>query len=106
VVRVLSPPHEVVAAGSARAALDRIEGGDRGFDVVLCDLMMPGMTGMELHERLRTVAPDLARRVVFLTGGASTETVQEFLDRTSQRFVEKPFDPGALRRLVTSMLAG
>jgi PAS domain S-box-containing protein len=105
VVRVLSPPHEVVADGSARAALDRIEGGDRGFDVLLCDLMMPGMSGMELHERLRQIAPDLARRVVFLTGGASSDTVQRFLEETPQRFVEKPFDPGALRRLVTSLLA-
>ena len=105
VARVLSPPHEVVAAGSGPDALARIEGGDRGFDLVLCDLMMPGMSGMDLHERLRAVAPELARRVVFLTGGASHPDARAFLDRARRPFVEKPFDPPALRRVVSSILA-
>jgi two-component system cell cycle sensor histidine kinase/response regulator CckA len=106
VVRVLSPPHEVVSAGSGAEALAHVERGDRSFDVVLCDLMMPEMTGMEVHERLRAISPDLARRVVFLPGGAASERAREFLGRSRQPCVEKPFDPVALRRLVTSMLVG
>jgi CheY-like chemotaxis protein len=105
VARVLSPPHEVIAAGSGADALARIAGGDRGFDLVLCDLMMPGMSGMDLHERLRTVAPELARRVVFLTGGAAHPDARAFLERARRPFVEKPFDPPALRRVVSSILA-
>ncbi len=105
VARILSPPHDVVAETSARAALDRIERGDRAFDLVLCDLMMPDMTGMELHERVAAVAPGLASHVVFLTGGAFTVSARDFLDRVPNPRVEKPFEPAALRKLVGSLLA-
>ncbi|HSN92492.1 MAG TPA: ATP-binding protein, partial [Anaeromyxobacteraceae bacterium] len=105
VARVLSPPHEVVAVDGGPDALARIEGGDRGFDLVLCDLMMPGMSGMELHDRLRAVAPELSRRVVFITGGAANPDVRAFLERARRPVVEKPFDPPSLRRVVSSMLA-
>jgi PAS domain S-box-containing protein len=105
VARVLSPPHEVVLAESGSDALARIERGDRAFDLVLCDLMMPGMSGMDLHERLRSVAPELLRRLVFLTGGASHPGARAFLERAQRPFVEKPFDPPVLRRVVSAILA-
>jgi CheY-like chemotaxis protein len=105
VARVLSPPHEVILAESGPDALARIEGGDRAFDLVLCDLMMPGMSGMDLHDRLRSIAPELSRRVVFLTGGAANPEARAFLERSQRPFVEKPFDPPALRRVVSAILA-
>lgn len=54
---------------SADEALRLIEGGER-YDVILCDLMMPVMTGMELHDALSRFAPDQANAMVFMTGGA------------------------------------
>src|SRR6185295_16584102 len=63
--------HDLVCADGARDALARIDRGER-YDLMLTDLMMPVMTGIELYEQL--AARDLAhaRRVVFMTGGAVT----------------------------------
>ena len=77
--RSLRPDHDVTVVTRAREALARIEGGER-FDVILTDVMMPEMTGMDMYERLRQVAPDQAEHVVFLTGGAFTPAAREFLD--------------------------
>jgi len=104
VSRILAPPHEVVARTSARAALDDLLGGPP-FDVVLCDLMMPEMTGMDLHARLVREAPALAARTVFLTGGAFTPSAREFLDRVPNLRLEKPFEAQALRDLVARVLS-
>ncbi len=61
--------HQLVVLDSADEALRLIEGGER-YDVILCDLMMPVMTGMELHDALSRFAPDQANAMVFMTGGA------------------------------------
>jgi FixJ family two-component response regulator len=66
--------------------------------------MMPDMTGMELHARLDDVAPELARRVVFLTGGAFTSDARAFLERVPNARIEKPFEPRALRDAVARAL--
>src|SRR5262249_46312247 len=68
--RGLTNPH-VVVASHGRDALARIEAGET-FDVVLCDLMMPELSGMDIHEYLSREHPALARRMVFMTGGAFT----------------------------------
>src|SRR6266511_2476645 len=103
VSRILSPQHDVVTRTSARAALDDVAGGGGGFDLVLCDLMMPDMNGMELHSRLREIAPALADRTVFLTGGAFTASAREFLARLPNARIEKPFEPDALRALAADL---
>lgn len=83
--------HEVLAASNAEEALVRISGGEQ-FDVILCDLMMPQMTGMEFHAELSRVKPEQASRIIFLTGGAFTRGAREFLDRVPNQRIEKPFD--------------
>lgn len=90
VQRALSQHHEVVFVTSAKEALAHLGAGER-FDVILCDFMMPEMTGMELHEHLVQNNPEHARRVVFLTGGAFTPASHLYLDRVSNRIIEKPF---------------
>ncbi|HET7824917.1 MAG TPA: ATP-binding protein [Anaeromyxobacter sp.] len=101
--RTLGRDHDVVAVSSGRAALDLIQRGDR-FDVILCDLMMPEITGMDLAERLDREAPDAARRLVFMTGGAFTPRAREFLDDPARRHIEKPFDLAAMRALVRELV--
>src|SRR6266511_3312883 len=102
--RILSSQHEVVTRTSARAALADVAGAGGGFDLVLCDLMMPDMNGMEFHARLREIAPALAERTLFLTGGAFTASAREFLARVPNPRIEKPFEPDALRAFVARVL--
>jgi CheY-like chemotaxis protein len=101
--RMLAPAHEVVLLADAREALARISAGVR-FDVLLCDLMMPQMTGMELHQRLTQVAPEQAARMVFVTGGGFTETARSFLARVANPRLDKPFDRERLRQVVRDLL--
>jgi CheY-like chemotaxis protein len=103
VARLLGSAHEVVVESDGRAAEARLLAGER-FDLVLCDLMMPDVTGMELHDRLHASRPDEAARLVFMTGGAFTERAREFLDRTRAPCVEKPFDMERLRALVAERI--
>jgi len=100
--RFLSAEHNVTAVYRARDALDLIELGTR-YDVILCDLMMPQITGMELYAEIVRLDPSQASRVVFLTGGAFTPTARDFLTSTSNRRIEKPFDLKEVRKLVNEL---
>ena len=73
--------------------------------MVLCDLMMPGLSGMELHDRLARSSPEGAGRMVFLTGGAFTDAARDFLARVPNPRLEKPFEPSALREAVAAAAA-
>lgn len=95
--RVLASDHDVETVTRASEALERIRAGE-SFDVILCDLMMPQMTGMDLHAALAHT--DLADRMIFLTGGAFTPAARHFLDRVPNQRVEKPFDGRHLRALI------
>jgi len=103
--RLLSPEHDVESAGSGREALALL-GNGRRFDVILCDLMMPELSGMDLHAELSRSAPELAARMVFLTGGAFTPSAREFLERVPNPRVEKPFNLEELKRIVRDAAAG
>jgi CheY-like chemotaxis protein len=101
--RALSRDHEVQVLTSATEAFRRVDGGER-FDLILCDLMMPVMTGMELHAELSRAAPDQAERIIFLTGGAFTPGARLFLDQVPNPRLDKPFQIQALRSLVSERL--
>jgi PAS domain S-box-containing protein len=96
------PACAIVEAASGDQACELL-GRDRAFDVVLCDMMMPGMSGMDLHAWLSGVDPALAARMVFITGGAFTTSAREFLDRADIHRLEKPFDGATLRGLVEAI---
>jgi two-component system, NtrC family, sensor kinase len=101
--RLMAPDHEVALAGSGHEALELIARGER-FDVILCDLMMPGLSGMDLHDELARSRPEMAERLVFMTGGAYTVRAQEFLARVPNARLEKPFRPEALDRALRETL--
>jgi nitrogen-specific signal transduction histidine kinase/CheY-like chemotaxis protein len=105
VCRLLQPEHRVVLETDAPAALARIAAGER-FDVLLCDLMMPGMTGMGFYERLAAQRPELLDRVVFMTGGAFTASAREFLERVPNPQLTKPFSVEDLRRVLDNYRRG
>ena len=93
---------EVVTAENGRIGLERLKEGLP--DLVLCDLMMPDMTGMDLFADLSRSAPQLAERVVFMTGGVFTPRAREFLERVPNPRIEKPFDWDQLRAIVRKLL--
>ena len=101
--RALSKEHDVTVLQGARPALARLQAGDR-FDALISDLLMPDCTGMELYEALLVQQPELARRTLFLTGGAFTDAARQFLERPGIRSLEKPFDVEVLRVTVRSLL--
>jgi PAS domain S-box-containing protein len=102
--RTLEAQHEVVTLTDARSAVERLAGGEM-FDLVLCDLAMPGMSGMECFEELSRRQPEMAKRMIFLTGGAFTPAARKFLEDNPGRCVEKPIESAALRARVFQALA-
>jgi CheY-like chemotaxis protein len=103
--RTLSREHDVEVVVSSRRALEMLQSPQGLYDVVLCDLMMPEMTGMELHAQLHATAPERAERMVFVTGGAYTPAAQSFLERVTNPRLEKPFEPEKLRERVREWVA-
>ncbi len=78
---------------------------DNTYDVIVCDLMMPEVTGMDIYEELSHARPELSKRMLFMTGGAFTERARSFLDSVPNPHLEKPFDLAQLEAAVRSMAA-
>jgi len=90
--------HEVTATSSGRDAVRLCESGE--FDLVLCDVMMPDVSGMDVFSQVRRTRPELARRFVFMTGGAFTPSAREFLESVENEQIYKPFSLREIRSLV------
>jgi PAS domain S-box-containing protein len=98
IARMLHHEYQVEVVVDARVALQRLL--DQPHDVVLCDLMMPTMTGMDLYEEVTRHRPELGDRFVFMTGGAFTDRATEFLSRVPNDRIDKPFNRSALKALL------
>ena len=103
--RILARDHDVTALCSAAEALRRIAEGE-SWDVILCDLHMPVVDGVEFFERLHRTRPELVTRLAFVTGGAFTPRAQSFLERNTRPMAQKPVEPEGLRALVRQIAAG
>jgi CheY-like chemotaxis protein len=101
-IRRVLKAFDVVFTQSVSGALGRIQAGAR-FDAIVCDYLMPGMTGIQFHDELARTAPELARRVVFLTGHSSNPLVEQFVRRTGVVCLGKPFDRAELCAAVRAM---
>jgi CheY-like chemotaxis protein len=100
---LLEPTHDVVATTRGSEALALVSSG-QCFDVVLCDLQMPETSGMDVYARLSASAPELARRLVFLSGGAYTPAAREFIRSVPNRVLEKPVRPEVLLAAIDAAL--
>jgi CheY-like chemotaxis protein len=88
---------------SADEALGWIQEG-RSYDAIICDLMMARVTGKQFYDALCLKAPDQARRIIFMTGGAYTPASLEFVERMTNPLLTKPFKPEALEKLLIPLL--
>ena len=101
--RLLEADHDVTVATDGEEALE-ILGSRPDFDLVLCDLMMPRISGQELWVRVAATSPETAERFVFMTGGAFSEEARHFRRTCPNRVSDKPFRAEALRALVEEWL--
>jgi CheY-like chemotaxis protein len=101
--RILRREHEVVIATRARQALDLI-GSGRRFDLILCDVMIPEMSGLEMWNELVRDDPDHASVLTFVTGCALPQDAHDRVAAAGVTVIEKPFEIPALREYVSRMV--
>jgi CheY-like chemotaxis protein len=92
--------HEIVTTSSGFAAIERIAIG-RAFDVILCDIEMPDLSGKEIYRRVLESAPQTAAKIVFLVSDAKAH--RAFLDSVQNHFVPRPVAAGPLRETIRAM---
>ena len=103
VVRRILRDHDVVHVTDAEQAIALLH--KERFDVILCDVMMPGMSGVDLFELVSRDHPLLRQRFVFVTGGAFTKRARDFLATVPNPRIDKPFEASAIRDAVSSLSA-
>jgi signal transduction histidine kinase/ActR/RegA family two-component response regulator len=96
--RVFDKEFRVDVALDGEVALEKLRKAD--YDVVLCDVMMPGISGLDVYRQVRSENEALARRFVFATGGLFSQELSDSVKRLSNMIIEKPFDPAELRRVI------
>jgi signal transduction histidine kinase/CheY-like chemotaxis protein len=103
--RMIGDAHELTTALGGHEAMRLLE-RDPGFDVILCDLQMPEMSGMELHAAVRARMPALGERFVFVTGGAFSSDARRFLEESVAAVIQKPFRLEDLMALIERTASG
>jgi CheY-like chemotaxis protein len=94
---------EVTVAIGGRAGLAALEGGT--FDAVVCDVMMPDVSGMDVYRRMSELRPGSERTIVFVTGGTFTAAASTFLETVPNARIAKPFEPEEVRAAVRRVLS-
>jgi len=100
--RVLGAPCDVRVLVQGSKALEQVAAGQR-FDVILCDLVMPEMDGLQFYETLRRLSPEQAQRVIFMTGSVFTDRSRAFLSDAGLPCLDKPIELQQLRTLMADM---
>jgi two-component system NtrC family sensor kinase len=95
--------HQPTVVNSADDALYRL--ARESFDLILTDVKMPGKSGFELHQTIKQRNPDLASRVVFVTGDMLSAATQARIAQSGNPYIAKPFAIDRLEELVRSLLA-
>ncbi len=97
-----SDGHVVESVSDGTTALARILSG--GHDIVMLDIRMPGMSGVDVHERVSRERPQLARRIVLMTGDVMAAETRAFVERTGARCITKPFDVRTILGVVRDII--
>jgi PAS domain S-box-containing protein len=104
IIAAILPECRITMAKSGGEALEHCRSSE--YDCIVCDLMMPGVSGVELHDEIDRIGGPLAERMVFITGGAFTDRTRRFVERTRQPVLEKPFTSEQLLAAIRGVLDG
>jgi DNA-binding NtrC family response regulator len=103
--RMLTREHQVEVTNDPRSAIAMLSAEQEDFDIILCDLMMPVISGDEVYGEVVKERPELAERFIFMTGGAFTARGSQFLEQVYAPVLHKPFNVARVRDLVRSHAA-
>jgi signal transduction histidine kinase/CheY-like chemotaxis protein len=103
VQRIFKTEFFVDTAHGGREALEKLS--TERFDVVLCDVMMPEISGLDVYRSVRAHNRSLANRFIFATGGLFNQELSDSVKQLSNVIVEKPFEPEELRRVIEAAVA-
>jgi CheY-like chemotaxis protein len=96
--------HEVDAVADGRAAVEKVAA--RRYGVILLDVRMPDMSGLEVFLRIKGIAESIASRVVFLTGDVMADETRSVLEKTGAPAIAKPFQSQELLLMIEKVLKG
>lgn len=99
-VTALESDHDVVAIDSAVDALEHLDRVTSVYDWIICDVMMPAMTGMEFYETIRAQGRGFEKKIILMTGGAFTPKVRNWMEALTNPKLQKPFRIRQLKELL------
>jgi signal transduction histidine kinase/CheY-like chemotaxis protein len=94
--------YQVETAGDANSALSKIK--QTSYNLILLDVKMPGMSGIEIYHRIEEMAGSLEKKVIIITGDVIGKDTKNFLSQTKTPFITKPFDMAKLRRDIDKVM--
>ena len=99
----LQRQYEVTFANDGASAIGHLH-RRQDWDVILCDMMMPKTSGMQVYQECKDLVPSLLPRFVFMTGGASTKEAVDFIKANTPKVLEKPFTLRTIRTHLETVL--
>lgn len=103
VTRVLEQMrHKVESFSDPIKALSKLE--TTSFDLVLLDIRMPGMSGLEFYSQMISKRPELAGKVIFMTGDMTVSDLEAQMQQTDLMHISKPFHPAILEQFLNKAL--
>lgn len=95
-VRLLGRACRADGETDAPGVLQRLIDGDKTYDALVVDLMMPYLSGIQFYEQLKKERPELSKRIIFITGGAIPPEAKDLVDNQGVTILSKPFEPAEL----------
>lgn len=74
------------------------------YDLVVCDIRLPGISGLKLYEKIRVEKPNISKRFIFISGDIFDQATRQFLDQNNLPFISKPFQPAEIQAEVSRLL--
>jgi CheY-like chemotaxis protein len=91
-------------SGYSMIVLDEQQTTTPQYDVIIFDLRMPGLNGIQLHDRLKIVAPRVLPRLIFSTGDIVSQEAAEFVNTSTCHVLQKPFELATLRETIERVM--
>lgn len=103
--RILSNKgHQTQTVSNGKAALALLH--EKGYDLLVADLRMSGVSGIDLYQTLKKKCPKMADRTIFITGDTMTDETNEFLTASGRPYLAKPFTPMEFLEIIERALEG